>query len=438
MHTDAIGTSGKPHSSGWRSAAASTVGNLLEWYDLLIFGFLSILISKQFFPSDDPYTALLSVTATTGAGMIFRPIGGILIGMYADRAGRRPALSLVIMLMTISTVILAVTPTYHQIGIAATVLVVLARILQGISAGGEFGTATALLVEQAGEKRKYLYGSWQMFAQGCGSFLSACVIASLTSIFTAETIDSWAWRIPFFIGLVIAPVGIYMRRTLVETKPVEKSRAGMKSILAETLKHHQRALVTATAMSSALNVMAYVIIFYLPIYAVTYLHLPVSVPFKVLVVAGIVRMFIVPLSGYLADRVGGVVILRVSLLMFIATIYPCFYWVISSPSTTSLTVVETIFAILVGFYQGPFSTFNANLFPANVRSTALSVSYNITASILGGVTPVLLTWLIHHSGNKFVPAHYCALFFAVGLAGLAFMRRSPPPGPAENTLPVTQ
>lgn len=416
-------------SVNWRGAIASTIGNMLEWYDFIIFGFLSILISKQFFPAADTYTSILFVTATTGAGLIFRPIGGILIGMYADRVGRRQALMLVIMLMTLATLILAFTPTYAQIGVGATVLVVLARILQGISAGGEFGTATALLVEYAPENRRNLFGSFQMFAQCFGSLVSACMGALLTNVFSPAELEAWAWRIPFVLGLIIGPYGMYLRRNLTETEDFKESKGAHKGSLKVAIAKYPRELVVATALSGALNVMGYVLITYVPIYAVANLGLKASVPFNVLVVAVLVRMAVIPVFGLLADRVGGAAILKTSLVLFLIVVYPCFYWVINQPGIVSLMVAEVIFATLMGAFQGPVSTLSAQLFPVEVRSTALSLSYNIGASLLGGLTPPLLTWLIHATGDMFVPAHYCAVFFLLGIGGLLMVRGAPAAAP---------
>ncbi|HVW50007.1 MAG TPA: MFS transporter [Trinickia sp.] len=413
-----------PRTANWRGAVASTVGNMLEWYDFIIFGFLSVLISKQFFPSSDAYTSILLVTATTGAGLIFRPIGGLLIGMYADRAGRRAAMMLVILLMTISTLILALTPTYATIGIGATGLVVLARVLQGISAGGEFGTATSMLVEYAPPHKRSLYGSFQMFAQCFGSLVSACMGAMLTNVFTPNQLESWAWRIPFVLGLVIGPFGMYLRRNLTETAEFEASSNGHKGSLKQALSQYPRELVIGTALSGALNVMGYVLITYVPIYAVANLGLKASVPFNVLVVAVLVRMAVIPVFGHLADRIGGIVILKASLVLFLLVVYPCFYWVVHHPGMLSLMVAEVIFATLMGAFQGPVSTVSAELFPVEVRSTALSLSYNIGASVLGGLTPPLLTWMIHTTGDMFSPAHYCALFFALGLGGLLLVPKA--------------
>ncbi|WP_175690720.1 MFS transporter [Burkholderia anthina] len=406
-----------------RSALAATIGNVLEWYDFIMFGFMSVLIARQFFPAGDPYTSLLLVTATTGAGLVFRPIGGILIGMYADRAGRRQALSLVMLLMTLSTLLLVFTPSYSRIGIAATAIVVLARILQAISAGGEFGAATSMLVEYAPAHRKNFYGSWQMFAQSAGGLLSACMGALLTNVFTPQEVDAWAWRIPFCLGLLIGPVGLYMRRAVVETHAFEAVADTGTTSLRTVLAQHRQSVVVATALSGALNVMTYAVIIYLPIYAVENLGLPASVPFTVLVVALALRMAIIPLAGHWADRVGGAALLKGSLIAFLIVLYPCFYWVIHSPGLVSLMASEAIFAVLIGLFMGPMSTFAAVLFPVNVRSTGLSLAYNIGASLIGGITPVFLTWVLHVSGDRFSLAHYCAFFFVLGLAGLARLNR---------------
>ena len=216
-------------TSAWRVVIGSTIGNALEWYDFLIYGYLSVIIAKQFFPSDNPLTSLLLTTATFGVGFIFRPIAGIFIGAYADRAGRKAALSFVIILMFVSTAMLAFAPSYRQIGIVAPVIVVMSRILQGISVGGEFGSATALLIEYAPSDRRGWYGSWQMFAQAIGSFLSTLVGALLTSCFTPEALSSWAWRLPFVLGLLIGPVGFWIRRNIAETEAYQTSGTGPRA-----------------------------------------------------------------------------------------------------------------------------------------------------------------------------------------------------------------
>jgi MFS family permease len=242
----------------WKAVVASTVGNALEWYDFLVYGYLSVIIAKQFFPADNPVTSMLLTTATFGVGFIVRPIAGIAIGIYADRAGRKAALSFVILLMLVSTAMLAFSPTYSQVGILAPIIVVCSRILQGISVGGEFGTATALLIEYAPPGRRGFYGSWQMFSQSIGVFLATLMGALLTSVFTTEALSSWAWRIPFLLGLIIGPIGFYIRRNLQEPEIFLKETQHKKVSIGEIFRRYPAELFVSFALSAVTNIMVYV------------------------------------------------------------------------------------------------------------------------------------------------------------------------------------
>lgn len=409
----------------WRAVLASTIGNVLEWYDFVLFGFLSIIIAKQYFPSDTPYAAMLLTTATFGAGFVVRPLGGVLLGLYADRHGRRAGLSLVILMMTVAAAIIALTPNFRQIGIAAPILILVARLLQGISAGGEFGTATAMLVEYAPKGRTTLYGSWQMFAQAAGALLAIAMGAMLSNLFSEAARDAWAWRIPFLFGLLIGPVGWYIRRRMPETAAFEKLGRAPKVPLRRVLAEYPRELFIATALSSAINVMSYVIITYLPIYAVGSLGLPLGLPFTVLLASVLLRLATVPLFGILADRIGQRKVMGVALLGFLLAVYPGYWWIIHAPSMTSVLTVELVFAILMAATSSPIPTASADLFPTEVRATGLAISYNIGASLFGGFSPFILTWLLHTTGDKLMPAHYSAAFFALGLAGVVMLRPAP-------------
>jgi MFS family permease len=404
----------------WRGAVASTLGNILEWYDFVVFGFLSIIIAKQFFPSDSQYAALMLTTATFGAGFVVRPLGGILLGRYADRKGRKAGLTLVIAMMTLASAMIAFTPSFHQIGLIAPAIVLCARLLQGMSAGGEFGTATAMLIEYAPRGRRNLYGSWQMFAQALGALLAVAMGSALTHVFTQEALDAWAWRIPFLFGLLIGPVGFYIRRRLPETEAFLRLDKRIKVPLGQVFAMYPRELFIATALSAALNVMSYVIITYLPIYAVQNLHMPLSLPFNVLLASVLLRVLTIPLFGHMADRIGGKRVICGSLILFLIVLYPAYYWIVSAPSMLSIMTVELVFALLIGASNSPIPTALAGLFPTEVRSTGLAISYNIAAAVFGGFSPFVLTWLLHVTGNSLVPAHYCAIFFALGLLG-AFM-----------------
>lgn len=412
--------------SNWRGVLASTLGNVLEWYDFVVFGFLSIIIAKQFFPSDSEYAALMLTTATFGAGFVVRPLGGILLGRYADRKGRKAGLTLVIAMMTLAAAMIALTPSFQQIGLIAPAIVLCARLLQGISAGGEFGTATAMLIEYAPKGRRNFYGSWQMFAQALGALLAVAMGSALTHLFTKEALDSWAWRIPFFFGLLIGPVGFYIRRSLPETEAFQQLDKRIRIPLGQVFSEYPRELFIATALSAALNVMSYVIITYLPIYTVQNLHMPLTLPFNVLIASVLLRVLTIPLFGYMADRLGGKRIICGSLFLFLIVLYPAYYWIVSAPSMASIMTVELVFALLIGASNSPIPAAIAGLFPTEVRSTGLAISYNIAASVFGGFSPFVLTWLLHVTGDSLMPAHYCAIFFALGLAGALMLSDSEP------------
>lgn len=406
----------------WRGVVASTLGNVLEWYDFVVFGFLSIIIAKQFFPSDSEYAALMLTTATFGAGFIVRPLGGIVLGWYADRKGRKAGLTLVIAMMTVAAAMIAFTPSFQQIGLLAPAIVLCARLLQGISAGGEFGTATAMLIEYAPRGRRNFYGSWQMFAQALGALLAVAMGSALTHVFTPEALDNWAWRIPFLFGLLIGPVGFYIRRNLPETEAFQKLDKRIKVPVRDVFSQYPRALFISTGLGAALNVMGYVLIIYLPIYAVQNLRMPVTLPFNVLLASILLRVLTIPLFGLLADRIGGRRMIVATLVLFLIVLYPAYYWIIQAPSMLSIMTVELVFALLIGASTSPIPTVSATLFPTEVRSTGLAISYNIAASVFGGFSPFVLTWLLHTTGDSLMPAHYCAIFFALGLWGAIIIR----------------
>ncbi|MFL9884164.1 MFS transporter [Paraburkholderia agricolaris] len=408
----------------WKAVVASTVGNALEWYDFLVYGYLSVIIAKQFFPADNPVTSMLLTTATFGVGFVVRPIAGIAIGIYADRAGRKAALSFVILLMFVSTAMLAFSPTYSQVGILAPIIVVCSRILQGISVGGEFGSATALLIEYAPPGRRGFYGSWQMFSQSIGVFLATLMGALLTSVFTTEALSSWAWRIPFLLGLIIGPIGFYIRRNLQEPEIFLKEVQHKKVSIAEIFRRYPAELFVSFALSAVTNIMVYVLIAYLPIYAVQSLKTSLNAPFIVLTVSLLVRMALVPYFGHLSDKIGRKIIMGVALTLFALLIYPAFIWLNMYPTTTSLLIMELVFALLMAATLGPVSATLAELFPTHMRSTGLSITYNLAASLLGGFTPFLLTWLVAKTGDKLMPAHYLVGFLILGAVSLLFYKES--------------
>jgi MFS family permease len=262
--------------------AAAVIGNALEWYDFIVFGFFAVIIARLFFPAESQYASLLLTTATFGVGFFMRPVGGILIGIYADRRGRKASLLLIIGLMTLAIAMIGFAPTYAAIGIAAPLLVVLARLLQGFSAGGEFASSTAFLIESAPAHRRGYYGSWQMVAQGLAVLTGALLGALITRIFTPEALDSWAWRIPFLFGLVIGPLGLYIRRRLDETEDflaITRSTGKQQALGAALAAHVRQVLATLGVVVSG-TISFYVILLYMPTFARIQLHLPLDQAFS--------------------------------------------------------------------------------------------------------------------------------------------------------------
>ncbi|MGA6968734.1 MAG: MFS transporter [Xanthobacteraceae bacterium] len=261
--------------------AAAVIGNALEWYDFIVFGFFTVIIARLFFPSDSQYTSLLLTTATFGVGFFMRPVGGILLGIYADRQGRKVALLMVIALMTVAIAMIAFAPTYATIGVGAPLIIVIARLLQGFSAGGEFASATAFLTESAPAQRRGFYGSWQMVGQGLSVLIGAILGTVLTRLLTPQALDGWGWRIPFLFGLIIGPLGLYIRRNLDETSAFlqsSRSSAGQQSS-GSVLASHVKQMLACSGMVVSGTISFYVILVYIPTFARTQLHLPLDQAF---------------------------------------------------------------------------------------------------------------------------------------------------------------
>jgi MHS family proline/betaine transporter-like MFS transporter len=413
-----------------RAIVSAIIGNAFEWYDFIVFGFLSVVIARQFFPATDPTMSALLTTATFGSAFLVRPVGGILLGIYADRAGRKAALALVILLMTLASAIMAFTPGYHAIGLAAPLLIVFARLLQGISAGGEFGSSTSMLIEYAPPLRRGFYGSWQNFGQFCAAVVAAGMGALVTRGLPASALDAWGWRIPFLFGLLIGPVGFYIRTRLHEApafaEAAARGDARTGGLLRDVWRHQRASLVIAFGLTVFGSVAQYVLNVYLPIYSVQQLKLRIDAPFIVLMFTGTARMILIPLFGLLSDRIGRKPVMGASMAGYVLTLYPLFSWLIAGPSLMRLLAVETVFAVLMAAALGPASTALAELFPTRTRATGLSISYNLATTLFGGIAPFVVTWLIGLTGDRMMPSHFVTAAAVIGLVALLAMPETAP------------
>ncbi|CAJ0721330.1 Proline/betaine transporter [Ralstonia edaphis] len=405
-----------------RAIVATVIGNGLEWFDFTAYSFFAVIIAKLFFPTGNELSSLLLAVATFGVGFFMRPVGGILIGIYADRVGRKAALSLTILLMAAGTTLIGIAPTYEQAGVFAPLLIVLARLLQGFSAGGEMGGATAFLTEYAPERERAYYSSWIQASIGVAVLLGAAVGTFVTATLPVEALNSWGWRLPFLIGMLIGPVGYYIRHHLDETPAFREAEDKVESPLAEVLRHYPRQTAASFSMVILWTVCTYVLLFYMPTYAVKVLKVPQSSGFIAGMVGGLAILVFAPLVGRLADRFGRRSLLSGSALLIFVLAWPMYLYINLTPSLFSLLVFQFVFGVLIAGYTGPILAAFAELFPAKVLSTGLSVAYNLAVTIFGGFASFIITWLIAATGSTMAPAIYVMIAAAISFAGTLLVR----------------
>jgi MHS family proline/betaine transporter-like MFS transporter len=387
---------------------AGVIGNTLEWYDFAVYGYFVSTISKLFFPSSDPIASMLATYAVFGVGFVMRPVGSILFGIYGDRHGRRKALSAVIFLMAISTLAIGLLPTYDQVGVMAPILLVVARLVQGLSAGGEWGGSTAYIVEYAPEGRRGFIGSWQQFSVGSGFLLGSLSGTVMSYALSPEALTSWGWRVPFLLGILVGGLGAYLRWRLADTPKfteIEEHHAVSEAPLKEALTKYPRETLTAFGITLHNTAAYYISLIYMTGYLINVGKIPQ--PTAQLIGTACLAIFVtlIPFTGMLSDRLGRRPQLMVSCIGFAVLGYP-FFLLGSSGSATLGFVAQLLMVVFLSLYAGACPAAYAELFPTRVRYTALSIGYNIAVAIFGGFAPFIATWLIRETGNPLSPAFY--------------------------------
>lgn len=405
-------------ASATRSVLAAVIGNALEWFDLVVYGFFAATIAGLFFPSDDPTVALLLTFGTFGSSFLIRPLGAVVIGRYADRAGRRAALVMVSSLMLLGTLIIAVLPTYASIGLAAPALLLLARLLQGFSAGGEFGSATAYLAEQSPDRRGY-FASWQFASQGISTVLASAIGLALTHLLSEAQLAAWGWRIPFFIGLLIGPVAYVLRYHADETPEFLEGEAQPLTLSRGELA--MRTIVGCGAVVVATVAMYFMV--YLPTYASTALGLEEGIGFEATLLAGALLLVVPPIAGTVSDRVGRLPVALPVAAIFTTLPVPLFLWLVAAPSAPRVLAVEAVLGLLCAIYFGALPAYLSELFPTRFRTTGLSLAYNIAVVGAGGFAPVVFSLLVGATGAAWTPSLYICLAAAISLVALLFSLR---------------
>ncbi|WP_027729648.1 MFS transporter [Variovorax paradoxus] len=401
-----------------RVIIAASLGNALEWFDLVVYGFFAATISRLFFPSTDETVSLMLALGTFGVSYLIRPVGALVLGAYADRVGRKAALLASIVLMTIGTFLIAVMPTYGTIGVWAPIGMLLARLIQGFSVGGEFGSSTALLVETAPQRRGFM-SSWQYASQGLTTLVAASFGALLTSLLTTSQLDAWGWRIPFFFGLLIGPIGFYIRRHIDDGQEF-KQAIGSRSPLLD-LWHEQKLRVLLAVGALLISTSVNYLILYMPTYAVKQLGLPASSSFAATMVTGLALTILPPFIGHWSDRVGRLRIMAFAGSLMMLTAYPAFLVLNGHASFTVMMLMMVWLGALKACYSGVLPALMSEIFPTETRASGLSISYNIAVTIFGGFAPLIITWLITATGDKLAPSYYligCAFASLIALLAI--------------------
>jgi len=422
MTTTSLGTISQPHPRGrnqTRDVIAANFGTFFEWFDLLVYAMFAITISKLFFPQGDEQSALLFSLMTFASSFLIRPVGAVVLGIMADKLGRRTTLSIAALTMLVGTVLIAFTPTYETIGVWATVILVAGRLLQGFSVGGEFGTANSYLTEQSASKKAF-FASLQFSASGL-AVLTASVFAFVVNHFlSAEQIHSWGWRLPFIFGCLIGPVGLYIRSKINETEDFEdlKKSGTVKNPLAETFQFHTRYVLIGAVVAAA-GVVASFLNIYMPTFAINNLKISKDAAFAASIFSGLVCTFLPMLGGMTADRYGVIKVMRIALVLGVILVFPLFYMLTNAPSLLTLTIFQcTLSAVFYSFYYAPVGSLLAQLFPTSCRTTGVSIAYVIAQTFFGGVTPLVVGFLVAQTGSIMAPAYYIVVIAAAALVGL--------------------
>ncbi|MFI6734590.1 MFS transporter [Nonomuraea sp. NPDC050451] len=409
--------------SAGRAIAAATIGNALEWFDLAVYALMAAYIGQVFFPAGAPGVQLVQAYAVFGVTYLIRPLGGLVIGAYADRHGRKKALVLTIWLMALGTLLIVVMPGYATLGLLAPVGIVVARLIQGFAAGGEFGAATSFLVEQD-ESRKGFLGSFQFASQGLATLMSSGFAAGLTAVLSKEQMAAWGWRVPFVFGLLVLPVGLYIRRYVLESPAVTPEATGKRpSPIRSVFRDHWGGLLIAggaLVISTALNF----ILQYMPTFGIEELGLNDSLSFVALLITGVTLTVATPFVGLLADRFGRLKIMIPAAVLIGASVVPLFLWLTASPSFLTLTLCMTILGLLKAAYFGALPSVMADAFPVQARATGLSFSYNAAVAAFGGFTPAIAAALVSGTGSQVSPAYYLLAVSFLSVAALACALRT--------------
>ncbi len=406
-----------------KAVAAVVLGNALEFYDFTIYAFFAVPIGEAFFPAKDATDSLLASLALFGIGYVMRPIGGVLIGAFADRAGRKPAMLITIGLMALGMLMLAATPGTATLGTAAQVIVIAGRLVQGLALGGEVGPSTAYLLEAAPPERRGFIASWQIASQGCAALLAGVLASGLALAVGDRAMGDWGWRVMVLLGLTVVPVGLVIRSHLPETAGQGKdagASASTGAVVLRLLRDHGR-LLALTFLVIAASTVSNAVGTNMPVYARSTLGLTETVSTAVPIALGLASILFPLLGGWFADRIGRRPVMIWPRAVIALAAVPAFLWLAHSPNAVAVYAVTFLLSALSSINAAAVIVAIPESLPRAVRSAGLSIVYALSVSIFGGSTNYLVNKLIAVTGDRLMPAYYLLAFSAVGTVAAFFM-----------------
>lgn len=400
----------------------SSIANTFEWYDYALFAHLAPIIGQKFFPKTDPSAALLQVFLVFAVGYLMRPLGGIFFGTIGDKFGRRMALSAAIMCMAIPTAAIGFLPTYESWGLTSTTLMIIIRIMQGLSMGGALTGSISFVIEHSEKEHRGFFGSISMASICAGILLGSVVLFIIKNVFSYEQFNDWAWRLPFIVGIFIYFAGIYIKNNTAETPLFEEAKARgviVKSPLKTVLKDHWFDML----ISILINMTGSIIFYLQAIYLVSYLKINRDFPDThvtyLMNACYVIMIFVTLFAGWLSDQIGRKKIFIINLICIII-VSPFLLRMIESGDFLVVAISTSIIAIAAAFYIGPEPALQAEFYPTSIRNTALSISYNTATSVFGGTAPYIIESLIQNTGTIVSSVYYIITAALLGLSALYF------------------
>jgi MHS family proline/betaine transporter-like MFS transporter len=408
-----------------KAITAAALGNAMEWFDFGVYGFVAYALGKVFFPGADPGVQMIAALATFSVPFLIRPLGGLFFGALGDKYGRQKILAITIVIMSLSTFAIGCIPSYASIGIWAPVLLLLAKMAQGFSVGGEYTGASIFVAEYAPDRKRGFFGSWLDFGSIAGFVLGAGVVVMISAVLGEDKFLEWGWRLPFFLALPLGIIGLYLRNALEETpafqQHVEKLEQGDREGLAhgpkvsfkEVATKHWRGLLTCIGVVVATNVTYYMLLTYMPSYLTHNLHYSENRGVLIIIAIMVGMLFVQPVIGLISDKVGRKPFIILGSIGLFALSIPAFM-LINSGVTGLIFAGLLMLAVVLNFFIGVMASTLPAMFPTHIRYSALASAFNVSV-LIAGLTPTAVAWLVETTNNLYMPAYYLMVVAVIGL-----------------------